>query len=175
MLLVPLATSVCSFFSFFFFFFLFSFFFFLFSFFFFLFSFFFFLFSFFFSFLFFPFLSFLLSFPFLSYLVALSHCPFPIAPEVLETLDTGDGYKEEVDLWGLGVILYILLCGFPPFYGDDDDEIYDKICEGYFEYPSPYWDHISDDGFCFVLFCFLFFVFCFLFFCFCFCFGFEIA
>lgn len=68
------------------------------------------------------------------------------APEVLETLDTGDGYTQEVDLWGIGVILYILLCGFPPFYGDDDDEIYDKICEGYFEYPSPYWDNISDDG-----------------------------
>jgi serine/threonine protein kinase len=68
------------------------------------------------------------------------------APEVLETLDTGDGYTQEVDLWGVGVILYILLCGFPPFYGDDDDEIYDKICEGYFEYPSPYWDNISDDG-----------------------------
>ena len=68
------------------------------------------------------------------------------APEVLETLDSGEGYTQEVDLWGVGVILYILLCGFPPFYGDDDDEIYDKICEGYFEYPSPYWDNISDDG-----------------------------
>ena len=83
---------------------------------------------------------------------------FPnIAPEVLETLDTGEGYKEEVDLWGLGVIMYILLCGFPPFYGDDDDEIYDKICEGFFEYPSPYWDHISDDG---LILYFVFFYWC---------------
>jgi len=72
--------------------------------------------------------------------------PGYLAPEVLETLDTNEGYTQEVDLWGIGVILYILLCGFPPFYGDDDDEIYDKICEGYFEYPSPYWDNISDDA-----------------------------
>eukprot|EP00009_Paramoeba_aestuarina_P005960 CAMPEP_0201508350 /NCGR_PEP_ID=MMETSP0161_2-20130828/1746_1 /ASSEMBLY_ACC=CAM_ASM_000251 /TAXON_ID=180227 /ORGANISM="Neoparamoeba aestuarina, Strain SoJaBio B1-5/56/2" /LENGTH=362 /DNA_ID=CAMNT_0047902989 /DNA_START=98 /DNA_END=1186 /DNA_ORIENTATION=- len=72
--------------------------------------------------------------------------PGYLAPEVLETLDTGDGYKHEVDLWGVGVIMYILLCGFPPFYGDDDDEVYDKICDGFFEYPSPYWDDISDDA-----------------------------
>jgi len=72
--------------------------------------------------------------------------PGYLAPEVLETLDTSEGYTEEVDLWGVGVIMYILLCGFPPFYGEDDDEIYDKICEGYFEYPSPYWDNISDDA-----------------------------
>jgi len=72
--------------------------------------------------------------------------PGYLAPEVLETLDTGEGYTQEVDLWGIGVIMYILLCGFPPFYGEDDDEIYDKICEGYFEYPSPYWDDISDEA-----------------------------
>jgi len=72
--------------------------------------------------------------------------PGYLAPEVLETLDTGEGYTEEVDLWGVGVIMYILLCGFPPFYGEDDDEIYDKICDGYFEYPSPYWDGISADA-----------------------------
>mmetsp|Transcript_22317 Transcript_22317/g.62670 ORF Transcript_22317/g.62670 Transcript_22317/m.62670 type:complete len:373 (+) Transcript_22317:95-1213(+) len=72
--------------------------------------------------------------------------PGYLAPEVLETLDTEEGYGREVDLWGIGVIMYILLCGFPPFYGDDDDEVYDKICEGYYEYPSPYWDEISDDA-----------------------------
>jgi serine/threonine protein kinase len=71
---------------------------------------------------------------------------FLLAPEVLETLDTGEGYTHEVDLWGVGVIMYILLCGFPPFYGEDDDEIYDKICEGHYEYPSPYWDDISEEG-----------------------------
>mmetsp|Transcript_7682 Transcript_7682/g.11629 ORF Transcript_7682/g.11629 Transcript_7682/m.11629 type:complete len:354 (+) Transcript_7682:922-1983(+) len=70
--------------------------------------------------------------------------PGYLAPEVLFTLDTDEGYGKEVDLWGIGVIMYILLCGFPPFYGDDDDEVYDKICDGEYDFPSPYWDQISD-------------------------------
>jgi len=37
------------------------------------------------------------------------------------------------------------LCGFPPFYGDDD-EAFDQIIEGEFDYPEPYWDHISDSA-----------------------------
>jgi calcium/calmodulin-dependent protein kinase I len=92
-----------------------------------------------------------------------------LAPEVLVTLDTNEGYGKEVDLWGVGVILYILfvlfyflfahqkntklmrlllfrLCGFPPFYGDDEDEIYDKIEVGEYSFPSPYWDPISADA-----------------------------
>jgi serine/threonine protein kinase len=36
------------------------------------------------------------------------------------------------------------LCGFPPFYAEDDDEAFDQIISGEFEYPSPYWDGISD-------------------------------
>jgi len=72
--------------------------------------------------------------------------PGYIAPEVLDLLENGEPYGKEVDLWGVGVILYILLCGFPPFYGEDEEEVYDKIQAGAFAYPSPYWDAISSSA-----------------------------
>jgi len=72
--------------------------------------------------------------------------PSYLAPEVLFFLSTGQPYGKQVDLWGVGCILYILLCGFPPFYGNDDDEMYDKIEAGDFSFPSPEWDCISPEA-----------------------------
>lgn len=70
--------------------------------------------------------------------------PGYISPEILESLETNEPYGPETDIWSAGVIMYILLCGFPPFYGDDEEDVYDQICEGEYSYPSPYWDGISD-------------------------------
>jgi calcium-dependent protein kinase len=42
----------------------------------------------------------------------------------------GKVYDEKVDVWACGIILYILLCGYPPFFGEDDDEILEKIKVG---------------------------------------------
>lgn len=56
------------------------------------------------------------------------------------------GYGLEVDMWAAGVILYILLCGFPPFRSPerDQDELFSIIQLGQFEFLAPYWDSISD-------------------------------
>lgn len=51
--------------------------------------------------------------------------PYYMAPEVLER-----NYGLECDNWGMGVIMYVLLCGYPPFYGQNDDEIYERIRKG---------------------------------------------
>ena|SRR3989338_599803 len=70
--------------------------------------------------------------------------PIYVAPEVLE----GSEYTEAVDLWSVGVIMYILLCGFPPFFDEDENmgALFEQIMAGDFDFPSPYWDNISDDA-----------------------------
>jgi len=68
--------------------------------------------------------------------------PGYVAPEVLE----GKQYCKEVDLWSLGVILYILLCGFPPFYDESTAGLYRQIKKGQYEFPDPYWTDISMDA-----------------------------
>ena len=64
--------------------------------------------------------------------------PYYIAPEVLRK-----HYNEKCDIWSAGVNLYILLCGFPPFGGNTDDQILKKVSAGRFTFPSPEWDPIS--------------------------------
>lgn len=66
--------------------------------------------------------------------------PSYVAPEIL----TDDAYGFEVDMWSCGVILYVLLCGFPPFYADNDAELHRLIQSASYSFPSPYWDDISD-------------------------------
>lgn len=54
-------------------------------------------------------------------------------------------YGLKVDIWAAGVIMYIMLCGFPPFVSlsNSQEELFDLILAGKFSYPSPYWDHVS--------------------------------
>ncbi|GMI26681.1 hypothetical protein TrCOL_g4214 [Triparma columacea] len=66
--------------------------------------------------------------------------PGYVAPEILK----GKEYGAEVDMWSLGVILYILICGFPPFYEEHTPELFKIIKRGEYDFPEPYWDDVSE-------------------------------
>ncbi|XP_020292730.1 calcium/calmodulin-dependent protein kinase type 1 isoform X2 [Pseudomyrmex gracilis] len=68
--------------------------------------------------------------------------PGYVAPEVLAQKP----YGKAVDVWSIGVISYILLCGYPPFYDESDANLFAQILKGEFEFDSPYWDDISDSA-----------------------------
>jgi serine/threonine protein kinase len=68
--------------------------------------------------------------------------PGYVAPEILD----GKGYGKEVDYWSIGVILYILLCGFPPFYEENNSKLFEMIKNCDYEFPSPFWDDVSKDA-----------------------------
>ncbi|XP_065359391.1 calcium/calmodulin-dependent protein kinase type 1 [Calliphora vicina] len=68
--------------------------------------------------------------------------PGYVAPEVLAQRP----YGKAVDIWSIGVISYILLCGYPPFYDENDANLFAQILKGEFEFDSPYWDDISESA-----------------------------
>ena len=65
-----------------------------------------------------------------------------IAPDVL----LKKGYNERCDVWSIGVILYILLTGKPPFDGDGDEEITEQVKIGTMNFDDAIWDKISSDA-----------------------------
>uniref|UniRef100_A0A672KKG9 Serine/threonine-protein kinase DCLK2 n=1 Tax=Sinocyclocheilus grahami TaxID=75366 RepID=A0A672KKG9_SINGR len=70
--------------------------------------------------------------------------PTYVAPEII----TESGYGLKVDIWAAGVITYILLCGFPPFRSENNlqEDLFDQILVGRLEFPSPFWDNITDSA-----------------------------
>lgn len=93
-------------------------------------------------------------------LYAVCGTPTYVAPEIL--METGYGLKVkdliylnlsstlkfilfQIDVWAAGIILYILLCGFPPFVSPDNEQepLFDAILSGVYQFPEPYWTGIG--------------------------------
>jgi len=73
--------------------------------------------------------------------------PFYVAPDILMASDDDDaGYGSPVDMWAVGVLLYILLSGRLPFSGDEDDELFKHILEAKIEWKSPQFDKVSEQA-----------------------------
>ena len=57
---------------------------------------------------------------------------------------SGD-YDYKCDIWSAGVVLYILICGYPPFYGDNDAEILESVKKGIYDFDEEEWDNVTKD------------------------------
>ncbi|XP_015119371.1 calcium/calmodulin-dependent protein kinase type II alpha chain isoform X5 [Diachasma alloeum] len=68
--------------------------------------------------------------------------PGYLSPEVLKK----EPYGKPVDIWACGVILYILLVGYPPFWDEDQHRLYSQIKAGAYDYPSPEWDTVTPEA-----------------------------
>merc|ERR1719221_686955 len=67
--------------------------------------------------------------------------PYYVAPQVL-----AGKYGHESDLWSCGVIMFVLLCGYPPFFGETDSEVLVKVRLGNFSFNPADWKNISEDA-----------------------------
>lgn len=64
-----------------------------------------------------------------------------MAPEVIKKK-----YSYSCDLWSLGVILYVMLGGYPPFYGDNDIEVFEQVINYSYDFDDEVWEEVSEDA-----------------------------
>lgn len=65
-----------------------------------------------------------------------------MAPEIVRK----QNYGKPVDMWAFGVVLYILLCGYPPFYHENQKALAEQIIRGQYSYHPQYWSNVSEDA-----------------------------
>eukprot|EP01130_Rhizamoeba_saxonica_P000005 TRINITY_DN0_c2_g1_i2.p1 TRINITY_DN0_c2_g1~~TRINITY_DN0_c2_g1_i2.p1 ORF type:complete len:266 (+),score=80.95 TRINITY_DN0_c2_g1_i2:428-1225(+) len=68
--------------------------------------------------------------------------PGYVAPEVLMC----ESYDKSVDMWGIGIITYILLAGYPPFYAENDTALFEKIMNAEYDFDDECWDDVTDEA-----------------------------
>ncbi|KAH9193936.1 hypothetical protein AeNC1_004088 [Aphanomyces euteiches] len=80
----------------------------------------------------------------------LSSCGTPeyIAPEIARNIFTKEkqSYGKAVDIWSIGVITYVMLCGYTPFHANSQVQLFKKIIKGSYQFHSPYWDDVSPEA-----------------------------
>jgi len=67
--------------------------------------------------------------------------PYYVSPQVLKGL-----YSHKCDMWSCGVMMYIIICGYPPFFGDTDSEILGRVKAGKYDFPAEDWSQISREA-----------------------------
>lgn len=71
--------------------------------------------------------------------------PGYVAPEILKA-DAGEGYRNQVDIFSAGVTLYLMLCGYEPFYGESEKELIKANKKAHIDFPDSEWSKISPEA-----------------------------
>jgi serine/threonine protein kinase len=72
--------------------------------------------------------------------------PQYLAPEVIMHASTKEGYQAHIDMWALGVILFVMLCGYAPFDDSNQASLFDQIRKGQYTFDERYWSNISAEA-----------------------------
>ena len=67
-----------------------------------------------------------------------------MAPEVIQSSESVTAYGQAVDMWSAGVVLFILLGGYPPFHHDNESILFEQIRQGHYSFGESVWDNISE-------------------------------